>query len=81
MSKSEPRERGGEVSMSDLSREQVSFLEGKFGKRVNFDKLERKLYSHDIASIPSMVRPLVGNTTPRRSSLTLSSGLTITTYP
>ena len=51
--------------MSSLSKDQMAFLEGKFGKRVNFDKLERKLYSHDIASIPSMVRPLIGNTTPR----------------
>jgi Fe-S oxidoreductase/FAD/FMN-containing dehydrogenase len=51
--------------MSSLSTEQVRFLESKFGKRASFNKLERKLYSHDIASMPSMVRPLVGNTTPR----------------
>ena len=51
--------------MSGLNREQTAFLEDRFGKRVNFDRLERKLYSHDIASIPSLVRPLIGNTIPR----------------
>ena len=33
-------------------------------KHVSFDKTERMLYSHDIASIPSLVKPIVGNTTP-----------------
>lgn len=31
---------------------------------VRFDKTERVLYSHDIASMPNLVKPLVGNTTP-----------------
>ena len=35
-----------------------------FGNRVNFDKIERILYGHDIAAIPSLMKPLVGNTTP-----------------
>lgn len=51
--------------MSSLSREQTRFLEDRFGKRVTFDRLERKLYAHDIASVPPMVRPLVGKTSPR----------------
>ena len=35
-----------------------------FGNKVNFDKTERILYGHDIAAIPSLMKPLVGNTTP-----------------
>ena len=33
-----------------------------FGERLTFDTVERRLYSHDIASMPKMVRPLLGNT-------------------
>ena len=29
-----------------------------------FDKTERKLYGHDIAALPSLIKPLLGNTTP-----------------
>jgi hypothetical protein len=36
------------------------YLEGKFGDRVYFRKTECKLYGHDIAEIPSLVKPLVG---------------------
>ncbi|MDM8000467.1 MAG: FAD-binding and (Fe-S)-binding domain-containing protein, partial [Dehalococcoidia bacterium] len=43
---------------------QRSYLEDKFGKRISFDKTERRLYGHDIAEIPSLIKPLVGNTTP-----------------
>ena len=43
---------------------QRSYLEGKFGKRVSFNRTERKLYGHDIAEIPSLIKPLVGETTP-----------------
>jgi len=35
-----------------------------FGERVNFDPVERRLYGHDIAAIPNLVKPLIGNTTP-----------------
>jgi len=35
-----------------------------FGNQVNFDKVERMLYGHDIAAIPSLMKPLVGDTTP-----------------
>ena len=43
---------------------QRSYLEGKFGDRVSFNRTERKLYGHDIAEIPSLIKPLVGDTTP-----------------
>ncbi|MCX5999376.1 MAG: FAD-binding oxidoreductase, partial [Chloroflexi bacterium] len=41
-----------------------SYLEGKFGDRVSFRRTERRLYGHDIAEIPSLIKPLIGNTTP-----------------
>ncbi len=41
-----------------------SYLREKFGGRASFDKTERKLYGHDIAALPSLVKPLLGNTTP-----------------
>jgi Fe-S oxidoreductase/FAD/FMN-containing dehydrogenase len=42
---------------------QKVFLES-FGNRATFDKTERMLYGHDIAAMPALVKPLVGNTTP-----------------
>jgi Fe-S oxidoreductase/FAD/FMN-containing dehydrogenase len=39
-------------------------LQGMFGDRANFRRVERKLYGHDIASIPGLVRPLIGDTVP-----------------
>ena len=33
-------------------------------QRTNFDPTERVLYGHDIAAIPNLVKPLVGDTTP-----------------
>jgi FAD/FMN-containing dehydrogenase len=41
-----------------------AYLEEKFKHRVTFDPVERMLYGHDIAAIPELVRPLIGNTTP-----------------
>jgi Fe-S oxidoreductase/FAD/FMN-containing dehydrogenase len=35
-----------------------------FGPRVAFDRLERMFYSHDVGSLPSLVKPLVGSTMP-----------------
>ena len=35
-----------------------------FGPRVTFDRLERAFYGHDVGSLPSLVKPLVGNTLP-----------------
>ncbi len=40
------------------------FLEKRFGNRVNFNEMERVLYSHDIAAIPSLIAPLIGKTVP-----------------
>ena len=50
--------------MGNLNPRQQSFLEGQFGSRASFNKTERKLYGHDIAAIPSLVKPLIGDTTP-----------------
>ncbi|MCX5993756.1 MAG: FAD-binding oxidoreductase, partial [Chloroflexi bacterium] len=50
--------------MSKLGKKARAFLEGKFGNRVNFNKTERILYGHDIAAVPGLIRPLVGDTTP-----------------
>jgi len=40
------------------------WLREKFGSRVSFNKIERKLYGHDIAAMPGLFKPLIGNTTP-----------------
>ncbi len=39
-------------------------LESLFRTRVSFDRIERTLYGHDIAEIPSLIKPLVGSTVP-----------------
>jgi Fe-S oxidoreductase/FAD/FMN-containing dehydrogenase len=39
-------------------------LQEMFDTRVSFRKLERKLYGHDIAAMPGLVKPLIGNTVP-----------------
>jgi len=44
--------------------QKYSFLRETFGNRVTFDSIERKLYSHDIAAMPSLFKPIIGNTTP-----------------
>ncbi len=41
----------------------LSFLH-RFGERVSFDRTERKLYGHDIAAIPGLIAPLLGDTIP-----------------
>lgn len=50
--------------MSGLNQDGKAFLQDLFGDRVNFRRTERKLYGHDIAEIPSMIRPIIGNTIP-----------------
>jgi Fe-S oxidoreductase/FAD/FMN-containing dehydrogenase len=50
--------------MRSLSPELQQRLQEMFGPRVAFDKLERMFYSHDVGSLPSLVKPLVGNTLP-----------------
>jgi len=39
-------------------------LKNLLGPHVTFDRRERRLYGHDIAAMPSLVKPLVGDTTP-----------------
>ena len=50
--------------MAGLKMKQRKSLENEFGSRVSFDRLERKLYSHDIAVMPGLFKPLVGSTVP-----------------
>ncbi len=50
--------------MGKLNSKQSNYLEEKFGNHVSFRKMERKLYSHDIAAMPSLIKPLIGDTTP-----------------
>lgn len=40
------------------------FLKERFGERVNFDPVERRLYGHDIAALPALIKPFIGDTTP-----------------
>ncbi len=50
--------------MGALNKGQRSFLEEKFGGRVTFDRIERKLYGHDIAAMPGIMKPIIGSTIP-----------------
>ena len=50
--------------MGRLSGQDKKWLEEKFGSRVSFDPSERVLYGHDIASVPSLFKPVLGDTTP-----------------
>ncbi|MFC2018839.1 FAD-binding and (Fe-S)-binding domain-containing protein [Chloroflexota bacterium] len=50
--------------MSKIDVKQRSYLEEKFGSRVSFHKIERKLYAHDVAAIPALIKPFIGSTVP-----------------
>jgi Fe-S oxidoreductase/FAD/FMN-containing dehydrogenase len=50
--------------MRSLSPQLQQELQDQFGPRVAFDRLERIFYSHDVGSLPSLVKPLVGDTLP-----------------
>jgi Fe-S oxidoreductase/FAD/FMN-containing dehydrogenase len=50
--------------MRKFNEKHRSYLQEKFQSRVSFDKTERKLYGHDIAALPRLIKPLLGNTTP-----------------
>ena len=50
--------------MVDFNDKHRAQLEDKFGERVTFDYIERRLYGHDIAAMPRLVKPLIGDTTP-----------------
>ena len=46
-----------EDDMAGLADSLKSELRDKFGPRVTFDRTERKLYGHDIAAVPSLIKP------------------------
>jgi Fe-S oxidoreductase/FAD/FMN-containing dehydrogenase len=50
--------------MRKLSAQQQQQLREAFGQRVAFDQTERMFYSHDVGSLPSLVKPLIGSTLP-----------------
>ena len=50
--------------MANVSKKDRVWLEEKFGARANFRLTERRLYGHDIAAIPKLVKPLIGKTIP-----------------
>jgi len=50
--------------MATLTKKDQQWLREKFGPRANFDPTERVLYGHDIAAMPKLIKPLVGNTAP-----------------
>ena len=50
--------------MSKINTRTREFLKEKFGDRITFSRIERKLYGHDIAVMPGFFRPLIGNTIP-----------------
>ncbi|GAV25718.1 hypothetical protein ciss_16510 [Carboxydothermus islandicus] len=47
-----------------FSQAEQAELQRKFGARVNFNYNERILYDHDVGALPSLIKPLVGDTTP-----------------
>ncbi len=47
--------------MGKLSSSRIRWLQEQFGDRFTMKPVERKLYSHDIAEMPSMIKPLIGN--------------------
>ena len=47
-----------------MNTQQQTYLQDKFQARVSFNRIELKLYGHDIAAMPSLFKPFIGNTTP-----------------
>ncbi|MFC1994842.1 FAD-binding and (Fe-S)-binding domain-containing protein [Chloroflexota bacterium] len=50
--------------MSKINNKLHADLQNIFGNRVTFRKLERKLYGHDIAAVPGLIKVLIGNSVP-----------------
>ena len=50
--------------MATTSSEQREFLAKTFGARVNFDRVERTLYSHDLGVPPRLVQSITGRSIP-----------------
>jgi FAD/FMN-containing dehydrogenase len=49
------------MALSTADRDRLKNL---LGRHVTFERRERRLYGHDIAAMPSLIKPLVGDTTP-----------------
>jgi FAD/FMN-containing dehydrogenase len=47
-----------------MDKKQEIYLTQKFGHRVSMRRVERKLYGHDIAALPGLVKPFIGKTLP-----------------
>ncbi len=47
-----------------MDKKHENFLTQQFGHRVSTRRVERKLYGHDIATLPGIIRPVVGKTLP-----------------
>ncbi len=50
--------------MGKINNQQKNFLEEKFSDRVTFNRIERKLYGHDIATMPDFIKLFIGSTIP-----------------
>ncbi|MFC2005714.1 FAD-binding and (Fe-S)-binding domain-containing protein [Chloroflexota bacterium] len=50
--------------MGKLDNKQRRYLEEIFGSRVSFYRIECKLYGHDIAEMPRLIKPFMGSTLP-----------------
>jgi Fe-S oxidoreductase/FAD/FMN-containing dehydrogenase len=50
--------------MAGIGKAEETFLSETFGDRVTFSERERRMYSRDIAAMPSLFRPVVGKTLP-----------------
>ncbi len=46
--------------MGNLTTAQETWLRERFDSRVNTDRLERQIYSHDVGVMPPLVKPLIG---------------------
>ncbi|NLE77173.1 MAG: FAD-binding oxidoreductase, partial [Chloroflexi bacterium] len=46
--------------MASLTESQQGWLRERFGGRVRFDPIERKIYSHDVGEVPGLIKPLLG---------------------
>ena len=52
------------ITMGKLNNKLRSDFQKMFGSRVSFHRLERKLYGHDIAAIPSLVKLIIRKAIP-----------------
>jgi Fe-S oxidoreductase/FAD/FMN-containing dehydrogenase len=49
-----------EETMGNLSSAQQEWLQERFQTRVSTDLMERKIYSHDVGVMPTLIKPLIG---------------------